>query len=184
MLRCPRESFGDIQIEPFRSSGLTLLNAMLGAGAAALACFLVVVPRVGDKAGALAALAGGFVMGVVVLNALTGIEARGIRFWSRRHGFRITPDHATAICGHASYGWVVSGIGIALAIQVGHWDAAVRFFGRVEVLGSPRLGQVLTWPVYLFIAAFPGLLVFETLAYLGVRACKYANLPGSGTGRG
>jgi predicted RNA-binding Zn-ribbon protein involved in translation (DUF1610 family) len=107
---------------------------------------------------------------MLLLAALTAIEARGIRFFGARRGWRVTPVVAGAICAHASIGWVIGGVlmlfvsatGIALSMPL---ERLARF------LPFP------TWVPILILAFFLGLLIFETLVYVGVRQCRYANMP-------
>lgn len=84
------------------------------------------------------------------LRVLCWIEYRGIRLFGRLHGWRIDHDVATSVIAHASAGWLLGGV--------------------LVLLGS-------VFPIHVELGAFfLGLLAFETLVYVGVRRCKFANV--------
>ena len=119
---------------------------------------------------AFAAIFGGY-GAVILLHLLTAIEHRGIRFFGARRGWRITSDVATSICAHASAGWLLSGVLVLLGVLLGLWAYALAP-GAPRSLRGAFDTAVLTLPIAGFSA---GLLVFETLVFLGVRRCRYAN---------
>lgn len=98
----------------------------------------------------------------VVLLLLTWIEMRGLRFIGARHGYRTTKAVAETVCSHASVGWVIGG--------------AIWFLGWIAV-GAGVLVDFFV-PLGLLIGVvglIAGLLIFEGLAYIGMRRCKFAN---------
>lgn len=101
-------------------------------------------------------------IGLILLTLLCTIESVGIRTYGRVHNRRITPAVARSICAHASIGWLTGAILatlpiLVIAATVYHTDA-FHFMSLLVPLGL-----------------FLGLLHFEILIYLGVRACPYAN---------
>lgn len=114
----------------------------------------------------------------VVLLALTRIEQSGLRLFGNRRGGRVTAGIASAVCAHASFGWILAGL---LAFG-GAWLAPTvstgRWFDRWllgHVPGHIMLGSI---------GFFCGLLVFETLSFVGVRRCRFANPRRLGGGAG
>ena len=97
---------------------------------------------------------------------LTRIEWVGIRVIGARRGWRVTSTVATVVCAHASFGWVVSGVlslaGLGAGVMIGPPSTVAR---GAWAVGSSGLG---------FLA---GLLLFETLIYVGLRRCRFANPP-------
>lgn len=102
--------------------------------------------------------------------ALTATEAVGLRFFGQRKGWRITWPVAWQVCSHASVGWIIA---VLLSVIFHIAWLNVSFFG-VGAWAERHLGAT----VHLIVAFggfFLGLLVFETLAYTGVRQCRYSN---------
>jgi hypothetical protein len=191
VLRSPRSEFSRIRIEPRTGTGLLVINTL------ATAAFFIdpwVGVIVGDPARG-ARLAGGAagwamvgavwiaetMLAAAVLWLLTWIEYRGIRFFSRRRGWRLTPEGAWQVCCHASVGWLMLGVLPMLTL------AAFQALTRVFHLGPPRGGLLLGWGPFsgmswsevtygagLLVALVAGMLVFEVLVYVGVRQCRYA----------
>lgn len=121
-------------------------------------------------AAALAAIFGGY-GSVAVLYALTAIEHRGVRFFGAQRGWRITPAVATSVCAHASVGWLIAGVLVLLGTLLGMWAESGAATAPKWLL--PLLRRA---PVVLALAGFmSGLLVFETLVFIGVRRCRFAN---------
>lgn len=109
-------------------------------------------------------------VGTLALWILTRIEMIGIRTFGNRHGWRITPEVATAVCAHASVGWIVTGVLFLISVMLPFPNISITLpasFGawsvNVGVIAAPT------------VALLAGLVVFELLVYLGVRRCKYAN---------
>lgn len=93
-----------------------------------------------------------------VLWLLTMIERLGLQVIGRQRGWRVTGKVAASVCAHASYGWIASGV---LAIAGGALGAVMNVWWA-EAMSLVGLGL--------------GLLVFETVVYVGVRACRFANV--------
>lgn len=123
------------------------------------------------------ALAGGWALTLVYL-LLTEIEARGVSFFSRRRGWRMPRDLSRAIGAHAAATWWVSAVGLSLGLWV--TGPLSAWLTRV----APASWQMVLPPLEVVpsLAGFTvGMLVFETVVYTGVRACRFANrAPGSG----
>lgn len=102
-----------------------------------------------------------------VLWLLTRIEWKGIRFFGTRRGWRISPEVATTVVAHASYGWILAGL-----LGLGATLAGMALVEQGP-LGLPWLGRA-----GLGAGGFlAGLLCFEVLVYLGVREVRFANPP-------
>lgn len=121
----------------------------------------------------------------VGLFVLTWIECRGVRFFARKRGWRVTKDVSWQVCAHASIGWVLSGL------------VPLMFLATLYVLStylgvSPRGSIVIRWGWFnagivgwneivwmtgMLMGYGSGLLAFEILVYIGVRQCRYANPP-------
>lgn len=192
-LRQPKQLFRTMKIGERSASSLLLINILI-------ASFLIADPWVGvlifDPARG--ARLQGPVMEFVVraamlvtwmsiaalfLLALTWIESRGVRFFSNRHGWRMTPDAAWQICCHASVGWIFLAILPLLGMAAMFAIVRVFHYSPTGVIDFTRwLGpSAPIWHVESIVrttltigAAFAGLMVFETLVYLGARQCKYA----------
>ncbi|GMV24979.1 MAG: hypothetical protein AMXMBFR58_10100 [Phycisphaerae bacterium] len=188
----PRERFRTLRIEP--RSGTLLLAVTLP-----LAGLLLVAPwtgtLVGDPARA-ARGAGPVVQAAVyalmvpfqaaiaagILLVLTAIECRGVMFFARRRGWRLTREAAWQVCSHASAGWIVGAL-VPLFVMAVLWAAPT---GRPSLLdkllargggigvGSFSAGDAVLASVVVG-AYVIGLLVFEVLVYVGVRQCRWAN---------
>jgi hypothetical protein len=107
------------------------------------------------------------------LRFLSWIEKRGLLMFSKRRGWRTTPSVAAAVCGHASYGWLAAAI-----LALGGWvfartSAWVWIVQRPWMQGTP--GEIAWAPV--IAGFFVGMLVFETLVYVGFRRMRFANQP-------
>lgn len=116
--------------------------------------------------------------GVVVLRGLTYIEERGLRFFGTRHGYRITPAIAKSVCAHAAMGWAMGAVLGAIATITLHlflfWPGGLA--AQLQTLHGGR--PMPTWgadALGLAFGASAALLWFETLAYIGMRKCRYAN---------
>ncbi len=108
---------------------------------------------------------------LIVLFALTHIEGYGLLLGSRVRGWRSSGAITEVILQHATVGWVIGGAltyaGAALACV---WVAIARehSWARWE----------LTYHAHYLLpiaGGLVGLLIFETLAFLGMRALRYAN---------
>ena len=163
----PKTCWNQMMVEPRRAAGLLLANLAIGGSLATLA--LIEGPMIPTP---LAAYVVAFwFASVVILAALTSIEFYGIRFWGRRHGFRISRDVALVVCGHASYAWLVSGAGLAASMQVAQ---------HVPGLWQSRLvpGSWMPDVALLAIASVvPGIVLFSVLSGVGYFAMRWANGP-------
>lgn len=117
---------------------------------------------------------------VLLLFGLTWIEYRGIRFFAARRAWRLTPEAAWQVCGHASVGWILSGFLPMWMLAV--LQALVVFFGYTPggeldltpVVPVPIRIQEIARGLVIFGGFLTGLLEFEVLVYVGVRKCRYA----------
>jgi hypothetical protein len=112
-------------------------------------------------------------LGFLLLLALAAIERLGLRTIGRAHGYRITPTIARVITDYASIGWLIGSALLVLSLLT--WFAPPLY--RENGLNPPLLlrSEVVLW--YPIAAILIGLLVFETLAYIGLQRCKFANTP-------
>lgn len=171
----PRAEFRLISIERPRSQLLLLRSTFLAALLASSAWLTVARAFVVDEARPLAyveaalGLAGVLVGTWCVLLAASWIESVGIQLFGRRRGWRVTRHVATAVCGHAAVGWVMGGLFAALASCL----AAIA----TMMNGRPIVLPVVIAMIGLSGGGLIGLLWFEILVYMGIRACRFANPP-------
>lgn len=159
-----------------RSYALLGANALTG-GIVALAPWLIVLAADGSGTGAAPYfLLGGawtFVAAwTVAVLILSEIERIGLGFFGRQRGWRVSRAVSLTVVAHASAGWVVGGVLVgALAL----FEGLVR--RGPNWLDVPVLGDLLpvNVPLLPFAAFFAGMLVFETLTFVGVRRLRYAN---------
>lgn len=191
MQRKPSEVFTKIRIGDSRDPALMRWSLLIASAtlATVLAGAILLDPGLGmthGGAAAFAALAWLLVSaaGVFVLRGLTWIEERGLRFFGRRQGFRITPAIARSVCAHASIGWALGAI-LGAFITVALWLVLYWPVGLATRLAPHYTSRPPpTWgadALGLAFGAGAALLWFETLAYIGMRKCRYAN---RGVGRG
>jgi len=110
------------------------------------------------------------------LALLTAIEARGIRFFGTRRGWRITRNIAWQVCAHASVGWIIAACLTLLSLVVWLNLSSFGLTGWLERRSNAGSSILAVVPLSGF---FLGMLVFETLAYIGMRRCRFANAPSS-----
>lgn len=110
----------------------------------------------------------------VLLWVLTLIERTGLGFYSRRRGWRITPGIAMAVCSHASVGWLMGSAAYFL-VDLYSEIHGYRYPSPPGAWPFSWLPTVAHSPAAL--ALLVGLVVFEVLSYIGVRNCRYANVP-------
>ena len=102
----------------------------------------------------------------VLLVGLVRAESVGLRLIAWRRGYSTPRIIIREICAHASYGWLVGaiplGAGIATAMNDVFPDILLPYLPPIpgELIG-PGAGFVL------------GMLCFETLAYIGLRRCRF-----------
>lgn len=182
VVRRPGWTFERIRISEPHLSGLSLANA-------AMASALAVLPATAANAWAIGADMFGvslpwsrarvsvpwlmiaplvWYMGVILVMALTSIERAGLRIIGRAHGWRITRSVTAAVCDSASYGWVLAGALMGAASLPLRIDPATL---RTLLGAGWQLWVLSPYPL----AMLTGLLTFETLVYIGVRRCKFAN---------
>jgi hypothetical protein len=109
------------------------------------------------------------------LLALTWIETVGVRFFGSRRGWRVTWPIALSVCAHASIGWALGGVlhAIVPLARTPMWwvlDQLPESVAATIAFAYVKLAPVL--------AVAAGMLIFETLVYVGVRECRYANAAG------
>lgn len=188
-LRHAGEQFRGVRIEVDKSRWLLVVNVAVagtilaspwtGALVGDPARGLLNSGWLGDVKFALWTLAQSLVA-AVLLGLLTWVEYQGIRFFGRQREWRITKAVAWTVCAHASVGWIVMAV-MPMVVLAGFYTAQ-RFFGVAPNgtidLGA-RFGQVSLNAAAqgggLVMALVAGLLVFETLVYVGVRRCRFAN---------
>lgn len=113
----------------------------------------------------------------VTLSMLTTIEAWGIRTFGRVHRSRITPTVAGAITAHATAGWLAGSVLAAAGFAAG---LALYEHAMHHNVGALR-GLCMLSPALLpLVAAMIGLLWFESVVYVGVAGCRFANRDRSG----
>jgi len=169
----PRRFWDAARVDAASGLWLVAWHALL---AALLGCAPLLLDR--REWGGWALFAGLVAGSATLVLALTLIEALGIRFWGRVHGFRVTRAVAWTICGHAAIGWTLGG-----ALAAGGWLLGQRISERgpraIE-LWFVAIPTEIAAPVLIAAGGAFGLLVFETLTYLGVRRMRFANAPGAG----
>jgi len=112
-----------------------------------------------------------FFLTVALLGTLSWIEYLGVSFFSRRRNWRVQKHVARAVCANAMLGWIPTGFFIAIGFAA--MSVIEMFVQRGPIGVRPWVGTAAAaMPVLGFIA---GMLVFESLVYIGVRCCKYAN---------
>ena len=101
---------------------------------------------------------------------LTWIEARGLVVFGKQNGVRMHPELAHTIVRHGAVGWLLCGLGAAMALP---WAWSLRA-GWQATLG--RLDVLVVWlAVAGLVFALAGFLGFEFFAWLGLRRCRFAN---------
>ncbi|MEZ6243750.1 MAG: hypothetical protein R3B57_11995 [Phycisphaerales bacterium] len=145
--------------------------AAVGVAAGAFVASVNSFARPFDRVGVVGLVVAGVVaivswaISVVALMFLTWVETRGLVFFAARRGGRVTPEVARAITAHGSVGWVIAGIGAAVALFP---------MSRVEAAGHGTALDASVWAIGVLLV-IAGFLFFETFAWLGLRRLKYAN---------
>lgn len=189
-LRHPRACWDEIQIDPWSSQRLLAVTVWASAAIVALPSaiyFSLGLWTWGDDTSssilgmaiALLMVPGSTAFQAVMIGPalfiLTAIERRGIRFFGARRGWRITPAVADTVCAHAAVGWLISAIAFWAGV------AALWFLEGLVPARPTRPSPV--WvhtladllPLLPVLGLLLGLLTFETLVYLGMRRCRFAN---------
>lgn len=176
VVRRPRQTFEKVRIVGGPLGSLFFCNAAVGALLAVgpLLLFIRTIGHVQPELGitdlslaVLGPVSWAALTGLVVL--LTSIERMGLRVIGRAHGWRITPAHTASVCTYASYGWAIAGAFLG-AVSLTPLSVEARTLSNLLGTGW-QLWSLSLYPV----AALAGLLIFETLVYIGVRRCKFAN---------
>jgi hypothetical protein len=163
-----------VRIERRRSFDLALASAVV-TGVLFVGGPAAVAWRSGAGRDALLILLAGAPFAATVVLLLTWVETLGIRFFGARRGWRITKPVAWAVCGHAAVGWVVGGLLALVTFFVGAtiWPQYASVSARGPAV---FLSQIPSPPTLLMnTAALIGMLVFETLVWVGMRRCRFAN---------
>lgn len=162
----PRAIWTRLAVGTGRDTKLVVINCTVAGLAATAALLPMYAPSIiwGES---IAVLVWPAVLGISLIFsylAMTGIEAIGIGAISRRRGWRIHRGAQGPILAHASYAWILC----AALLLCGHIGGILArpysYTFRYAGLGAGFL---------------IGLLVFETLVYIGMRKMRYANAPGS-----
>ena len=168
-----------VQVERRRSGALLLVNLLL----ASLGATTVLLPGPAFQVPPVPYLIAFFIVSWLLAAAMTSVEFTGIRLLGGRRGYRITARSALTIVSHASYGWIIAGVGMGIAGNVARrfdwlWDGTAS-----TVTGFPDI------VVYGLIVAVPvlvGMSVFSGWAGVGAFSMRYANesaRPGIGSPR-
>lgn len=112
-----------------------------------------------------------WVAGYVAMSLMTAMERFGTGMLARTRAWRVPPPVARAICAHATVGWLV---GALLAFAFCCLCGVLTMIAGGPVLRSFTI--FICWWAELGAFAI-GLLLFEVLAFQGVRACRFANMP-------
>jgi len=116
------------------------------------------------------------ILTLMLLFTLSSIEFTGIRFLGARHRYRITARVALVIVAHASYAWVLGGIGIAIGARC--IQVFPLFFDRLNHMtgsGVPFGVMILMVVGVPFVA---GMAYFSLLSGVGFHSMRYANPDG------
>lgn len=181
----PRRVFRRARIDPRSSARFFAINVGVVAAANVIG-YSVAARRMWLDATLvlLVGIAGGLIL-------LTWMETLGLRLMARAQSrrWRVTPDVAWTVAHHASVGWLLGGV---LMLCVWVTDPAgrlldVEWFNTMLYRRLGRTASDLYVPMRLVQVCVPpllGLLAFETLAFIGVRRCRFANAPASSARRG
>lgn len=116
-----------------------------------------------------------------LLLSLTKIEALGVRFFGRQRGWRVTKSIAWNVCCHASIGWTIGCLLHALTPLGLIWGGRLLDLLPAQTAIDIAVQYARWSPV---VALFVGMLIFETLVYVGVRECRFANRARTGAAAG
>ncbi|MDX2147056.1 MAG: hypothetical protein SFZ23_05990 [Planctomycetota bacterium] len=191
VLRAPRRSFRQLRVEP-RSWRWLLATNLLVAGGLILAPWpgviiwepvrqMGAIEGPGEVAIAAIVIVGELLLVALLLGLLTWIECAGVRFFARRRGWRLTRDAAWQVCAHASVGWIVAGVAGLMALVASAILTPALADVEVPALGITRNNRsgfspaIIVGSSLVLLAYFAGMMVFEWLAWVGVRTCRFAN---------
>lgn len=158
----PRKFWRIVRPEPGRSLGLLAVNLAVSVA--------MIMPILVSLHASMLYIASFFVVGIMLLAALTSIEFTGIRFLGARHGYRVTAAVALSVVGHASVGWLISGVGVTAAgVVLKELFASMRPF--------PRGVQPFALIAAVFGPIIVAMVVFSLLSGVGYHAMRFANRP-------
>lgn len=106
----------------------------------------------------------------IAIVLLTWIEAMGVTYFSKRHGWRVSWRHAQRVASYSAVGWV-PGVAALFVMIVINERGLIR-------AGMPPNWQVM-WeyvdiPVFAAVLGI-SILWFETLVWMGIRQVKFGN---------
>ena len=107
-----------------------------------------------------------------LISGLTAVERLGIRFFGRVHKARVTECIARALTTHASAAWLAGAVLFAAGLAVG---TRVHEGTMGQNVGASRGLMMLSPALLAMLGGFFGMLWFETIVYLGLRRCRFAN---------
>lgn len=169
----PRRSFDQLSFRDQPGAGRLLLAHAAAAGGLMSLCAFAWAGD-GNNPGtpfAVLATVSAFI-GIVVLSEL---EMAGARLIGRKHGWRLTRPIVRGIVAHAAVGWCVAGLLTGLGLRF-TWITRSALNMQPDAR-SPWWYEWVWWawslsPLFGFVL---GMLVFETLVYLGMLRCRFAN---------
>jgi hypothetical protein len=177
LLSSPRERFETLRVDRRRSRLLLFVNlahaAVLFVAPMPL-IFVVSPPTLPASARTLTVPEVGFAVVMwgmavfLVLWLLTEVEALGVRIWGRRVRARVTASVSSVVCAHASIGWVVGSAGWLITYTL------LLLMQEPASTSLPRWLRVAAGSLPI-LAVLAGLVIFETLVYIGIRRCRFAN---------
>ena len=180
VLRRPREAFESVRVDGWWSAALVVVYG----GSGGLVLWLGISVPEGDAEfrKLLSALGMSFI-GVGVFGGLSAVEYCGLRFIGSRHRWRIGHRVSATVVGHAAVAWPIAGALGGLAWNIGsalpdEWSSSFQDSRVWDQWIFGWLGPAHTHPKWAFtvLGLFAGTLVFEFLAYTGVRRCRWANV--------
>lgn len=176
----PGHQFRALRVDRAHGRALLTLN-LATASFLLMVCMAISSPGWNPVMRGVLAFAAHPVVGFLILAGLTELERLGVLFFSSRRRWPLPKTAALQICAHASVGWILCGpLGLALSVG-GRWTLGVILDG-ITPERAPSFLNVwrLYVPMWLFlIGCLAGMLIFETLVYIGVRRCRFANAPAS-----
>lgn len=114
----------------------------------------------------------------IAVYVLSYIEVLGMTWVCRRRGWRLSIRVAERVAGYATVGWLPSAVAMGIAVNLAGSDYLQDAWRAV---GGPRVFAVEAAWVFLFLLGVAGMLVFESLVWIGVRQVKFANTRPIGT---
>jgi hypothetical protein len=169
VFRHPKQTYRRMRITP--SNRLPRLFMLVSAVLSAALFALAVTARPPQERSSVVVLVG---TGAVFLAVyvLSYIEVLGMAWVCRRRGWRMPIRVAERVAGYATVGWLPSALAMGVAVNLAGSDALREAWRAV---GGSRVFAVEAAWVFLFLLGVAGMLVFETLVWIGVRQVKYAN---------